>query len=241
MQANAGFVAMTDVAVRQSCSDRNADDYYHDMLGVTDAGPRFRQRRRRGQVLERALYEATLAELSEVGYSRLTMEGIAARAHTGKATLYRRWCGKRELVYDALVFARPPLPELPAGRSARENLLTMFTAHRDLLAGKTAFPGMDGIGQLLHEPELRAVVADAVVGPCLEIIDLILRAVVAGGGIDGSGLPPLTARIGPALIDEHFMLTGKPPNRRDLALIIDTVIACALGLTNKANSTEHLN
>ena len=61
------------------------------------------------------------------------MEGIAARAHTGKAALYRRWCSKHDLVHAALVFALPPLPEPRAGRSARESLLTVFTAHRDIL------------------------------------------------------------------------------------------------------------
>ena len=47
--------------------------------------------RRRGKELEDALYDATLAELAAVGYGGLTMEGIAARARTGKAALYRRW------------------------------------------------------------------------------------------------------------------------------------------------------
>jgi AcrR family transcriptional regulator len=180
--------------------------------------------RRRGEVLERALYEATLAELAEVGYGGLTMEGIAARAHTGKAALYRRWASKCELVHDALVFALPPLPEPRSGRSARETLLTAFTAHRDVVAGKTAFPGLDIIHQLLHEPEMRAIFADAVVGPRVKIIESILRAAVDAGDIDAATLTPLTARIGPALINQHFLLTGTPPNRRELALVVDTVI-----------------
>jgi AcrR family transcriptional regulator len=180
--------------------------------------------RRRGEVLERALYEATLAELAEVGYGGLTMEGIAARAHTGKAALYRRWASKCELVHDALVFALPPLPEPCSGPSARETLLTAFTAHRDVVAGKTAFPGLDIIHQLLHEPEMRAIFADAVVGPRVKIIESILRAAVDAGDIDPATLTPLTARIGPALINQHFLLTGTPPNRRELALVVDTVI-----------------
>jgi len=180
--------------------------------------------RRRGLVLEHALYEATLAELTEVGYGGLTMEGIAARAQTGKAALYRRWCSKHDLVHAALVYALPPLPELRSGRSARENLLTMLTSHRDLLAGKTGFPGMDIIGQLVHEPELRAILADAVVAPRLIILESILRAAVEEGDIDPATLTPLTARIGPALINQYFLLTGEPPNRRELALVVDTVI-----------------
>ncbi|MCV7377474.1 TetR family transcriptional regulator [Mycobacterium alsense] len=180
--------------------------------------------RRRGEVLERALYEATLAELAEVGYGGLTMEGIAARAHTGKAALYRRWCSKHDLVHAALVYALPPVPELRSGRSARENLLAVFVSHRDILAGKTAFPGMVIIHQLLHEPEMRAIFADAVVGPRLEIVESILRAAVDDGDIDAATVTPLTARVGPALINHHFLLTGEPPTRRELELVVDTVI-----------------
>jgi AcrR family transcriptional regulator len=175
-------------------------------------------------VLERALYEATLAELAEVGYDKLTMEGIAARANTGKAALYRRWTSKLDLVHAALVFALPPVPEPRSGRSTRDALLALFTSHRDVLAGKTGFPGLDSIHQLLHEPKMRIIFADAVVGPRLKIIDSILQAAVDAGDVDSHMLTPLTARVGPALINHHFLLTGKPPNRRELTLVVDTVI-----------------
>jgi AcrR family transcriptional regulator len=183
------------------------------MSQVTEAAPHCSRSRRRGEVLERALYEA-----------KLTMEGIAARAHTGKAALYRRWACKHDLVHAALVFALPPVPEPRSGRPARESLLAMFTAHRDILAGKTAFPGLDIVHQLLHEPEMRTIFADAVVGPRLKLVDSILQAAVEAGDIDPATLTPLTARIGPALINHHFLLTGEPPNRRELALVVDTVI-----------------
>ncbi len=205
-------------------ANRNGDGYYREMAHVTQTAPKFSRSRRRGEVLERALYEATLAELSQVGYGRLTMEGIAARAHTGKAALYRRWASKHDLVHAALVFALPPVPEPRSGRSARDALLTLFIAHRDVLAGKTAFPGLDTIHQLLHEPEMRIIFADAVVGPRLKITESILEAAVEAGDIDPATITPLTARIGPALINHHFLLTGEPPNRRELALVVDTVI-----------------
>ena len=204
--------------------DRNANGYYREMPQLTQSTPNGSRSRRRGEVLERALYEATLAELEEVGYGGLTMEGIAARAHTGKAALYRRWATKCELVHAALVFALPPVPEPRSRRSARENLLAMFTAHRDMLAGKTAFPGLETIQQLLHEPEMRAIFADAIVAPRLKIVESILQAAIDEGDIDPATLTPLTARVGPALINQHFLLTGEPPNRRQLALIVDTVI-----------------
>jgi AcrR family transcriptional regulator len=194
------------------------------MVQLTRTTANVGRSRRRGEVLERALYEATLAEMAEVGYGRLTMEGIAARAHTGKAALYRRWASKHDLVHAALHHVLPPLSEPRPGRSARENLLTVFTAHRDVLAGKTAFPGLDIIAQLIHEPELRAIFADAVVAPRLAIVESILQAAVRDGDINPATLTPMTARVGPALINQHFLLTGLAPNKRELGHIVDTVI-----------------
>jgi AcrR family transcriptional regulator len=181
--------------------------------------------RRRGTELEHALYDATLAELAAVGYGGLTMEGIAARARTGKAALYRRWSSKHALVQAALHYALPPLPEPRTDRSARENLLSVFSAHCDVLAGKTAFPSLAIMGQLIHDPELRAIFADAVVAPRLRIIESILQAGVENGEIDSATLTPLTARVGPALINQQLLLTGAPPNKRQLIHIVDTVVA----------------
>lgn len=151
------------------------------------------------------------------------MEGIAARAHTGKAALYRRWASKRDLVQAALMHSVPPLPEPAAGHSPRDNLMTVLTAHRDVLAGKTDFPGLKIMSQLIHEPELRAIFADVVL-PRVAIVDSILKTAAGQGDIDPAHLTPLTARIGSALINQHFMLTGTPPTRRELALVVDTII-----------------
>ena len=181
--------------------------------------------RRRGKELEDALYDATLAELAAVGYGALTMEGIAARARTGKAALYRRWSSKHDLVHATLQYALPPLPEPRPDRSARDNLLAIFTAHSDVVAGKTAFPGMATINQLLHEPELRAIFADAVVGPRLQCIETVLQIGAANGELDAATMTPYTARVGTALINQQVLLTGAPPSKRQLAQIVDTVIA----------------
>jgi AcrR family transcriptional regulator len=181
--------------------------------------------RRRGKELEDALYNAALAELAAVGYGGLTMEGIAARARTGKAALYRRWSSKHDLVLAALLYALPPVPEPRPDRSARENLLAILVAHCDLVAGKTAFPGLRIMNQLLHEPELRAIFADAVVRPRLRITESVLEAGVANGEIDAATVTPYTARVGTALINQQVLLTGLPPNKRQLTQIVDTVVA----------------
>lgn len=69
--------------------------------------------RRRGKVLEDAILEAAWKELSDVGYNHLTMEGVAARAKTNKAVVYRRWANKPTLILSVLHKFVPPLPILP--------------------------------------------------------------------------------------------------------------------------------
>src|SRR5271169_3525742 len=49
-----------------------------------------------------ALRAAALELLAEIGYDRLTIDSVAARAHSSKTTIYRRWSGKAELIVDAL-------------------------------------------------------------------------------------------------------------------------------------------
>lgn len=58
--------------------------------------------RRRGEILEEAILHAAWEELSEIGYTDMTMESVATRAGTNKAVLYRRWGNKTELVIAAM-------------------------------------------------------------------------------------------------------------------------------------------
>ncbi|GAA0415659.1 TetR/AcrR family transcriptional regulator [Streptomyces luteireticuli] len=180
--------------------------------------------RRRGAELEHAIYRATLGELAAHGYGRLTMDGVAARAGTGKAALYRRWPGKQPLVMDALRHALPPPPEPDPKRPARETLTGALTAFRDVLAGRTLVPGMGFIVDMLHEPDLRALFTEEIVMPRLERIEAVLREGVHRGEFGPEVLHPLAARTGPALILQSFLLTGEPLGPREIDLVVDTVL-----------------
>ena len=180
--------------------------------------------RRRGTDLEHALYTAALAELAERGYAALSMEGVATRAHTGKAALYRRWSGKHELVLAALRHAMPALPEPDPHRSARENLLAVFTTLCGVLAGSTPLPAISVAVDLLREPELRASFTDELLTPRLQTIETVLRRGVETGEINPTTLGPLTARTGPALILQAILLTGESPSPHELEMIVNTVL-----------------
>ncbi|MEV8428329.1 TetR/AcrR family transcriptional regulator [Streptomyces chartreusis] len=58
---------------------------------------------RRSEKSRRAIYDAALALVAEVGYPRTTIEGIAARAGVGKQTIYRWWSSKAEVLMEAFL------------------------------------------------------------------------------------------------------------------------------------------
>jgi AcrR family transcriptional regulator len=76
---------------------------------------------------ERAIIDAVLSMISEgVAIETLSVESIAARAGVGKATIYRRWSSKEQLVVDAVASLKLPVPEV-AGESVREDLITLLS------------------------------------------------------------------------------------------------------------------
>src|SRR5262245_23122687 len=76
---------------------------------------------------DRAIIDATLEVFAESGAEGLCIEKVAAKAGVGKATIYRRWPGKEDLLLDAISAMRWPLPK-PKGESVREDLAALVDA-----------------------------------------------------------------------------------------------------------------
>jgi AcrR family transcriptional regulator len=75
---------------------------------------------------ENAIFDATMRLLATCGYDRLTMDAVAAEARASKATLYRRWLTKADLVVDALVWLKSCMPhDVPDTGSLRGDLLSV--------------------------------------------------------------------------------------------------------------------
>jgi AcrR family transcriptional regulator len=145
------------------------------------AAPHRRPGRPRSEQADRAIIDAALSLFAEYGADGVCMEQVAARAGVGKATIYRRWPGKEDLLVDALASLKTPLPE-PGGRSVREDLVAVLDALcRDAADPRWArqFSLLQGEGA--KYPRLMARFIETVVEPRRDVIRSVLRRGVAAG------------------------------------------------------------
>ena len=165
---------------------------------VADAAGQRRPGRPRSERAERAIIDATLSLFAESGAAGLCIEKVAARAGVGKATIYRRWPGKEDLLLAAIAGLKAPLPE-PRGRSVRDDLVMLLTAMGEQFSDPCqAREFALLLGEGAKYPRLMARYRDTVIEPRREVIRSVLRRGVVTGELRGD------ADIDAAL----FMLTG---------------------------------
>ena len=137
--------------------------------------------RPRSERAEQAILDATLEAIGEYGVDGVRCEDVAARAGVGKATLYRRWPGKEDLLIAAFASLKTPLPQ-GRGESARADLTAML----DVMAKDADDPRYARQFALLHGegqryPRLVARYKEQVVEPRRELIRSVLRRGIASG------------------------------------------------------------
>ncbi len=179
--------------------------------------------RRRGEVLERAIFDATLAELDQVGYLNLSLERVAQRARTGNASLYRRWSSRAELVVEAIRYVVPDREEPPDTGTVRGDLLTLLRKMAARQAGPTGEVIRGVIAESLGNERVRAARARLASHRDQQVLE-ILRRGAARGEVRPGALTPEIAGVGPALLMSHFLLHGAPIPDRVVTGIVDQVL-----------------
>ncbi|MFE2375126.1 TetR/AcrR family transcriptional regulator [Streptomyces sp. NPDC059398] len=191
-----------------------------------DAGERQGAPRRRGPVLERAILEAALEQLSAVGWNALTMEGVAARARTGKAAVYRRWSSKEDLVADAL---RAALPELVASAdhgSVREDLYQLCRGIRDAMFSTPGF----ALRAVLHECDnstaerFHELIIRRVAEPSVQLFKEVVWRGIKRGDVRSDAVGDLICDVIPGLMMYRSKVCGSKFPDEDIARMIDEVM-----------------
>jgi AcrR family transcriptional regulator len=167
-----------------------------------------RRGRPRSEDRERDILHAALDALIAEGYDGMSIEGIAARAGAGKATVYRRWRNKAELVADAIRDHASSDLRLPETGDVRADIRTML---RDI---SRAWEGYEGrliavfTAERLRHPDLAAAFDDRFVSPRKAHLEHLVRGAVERGELPADSDVELLVEVGPAILLHQFVKGG---------------------------------
>jgi AcrR family transcriptional regulator len=183
--------------------------------------------RRRGEELEQAILAAAWEEFQEVGFDRLTIEGVARRAGTSKPVIYRRWPGRLELMAASLTSRIPTADSIPDTGTLREDTVAVLTFLRERMftAGRSAMLGM--LGTVGADPEALRTFVPQFVDHVLTLMDAVLERAAERGDINAERLPRRLRRLPLDLARNEFLITGELGDEA-VAEIVDQVFFPAL-------------
>jgi AcrR family transcriptional regulator len=178
--------------------------------------------RRRGKVLEAAIFEAVLQELAETGYVNFSIERVAAGAGTSKPVIYRRWPTRARLVYAALRANRPGLSfEAPDTGTVRGDVMVILHSVSEMVDELSPEVIFGLIAELLHESEL-SLFAE-VHERNAKIMREILTRGIERGEIAAEKLTPRLAALPFDLVRYQLMVMRQPLSAQDMEEIIDRI------------------
>jgi AcrR family transcriptional regulator len=183
-----------------------------------------RQLRRRGDVLVDAIHAAVMTELASRGYDAMTIEGVAERAQTGKASIYRRWPTKLELVLDTVDAHMPSIGTAPDTGSVREDLLIVMrriAKHMNSTAGSAVRHCMS---DLKSNANLATAVRERLVVPRKLVVVDILRRGVERGEVREDAITDRVVELGPMLLYAERTQLGTALRDATVVEVVDEIL-----------------
>jgi AcrR family transcriptional regulator len=189
--------------------------------------------RRRNHARDPEILAAALEVLAETGYDGMTIDMVAARARAGKATLYRRWPSKAELVIDAVACMKKgdfDPANLPDTGTLRGDLIAMIKPHA-IEDGERKLQIMAGLMSMLsRDPGLAEAVNAAIVEPRAAVNRTLMRRAADRGEIAADADIETLSLVAPSMAAYRVLILKKPVDRDFLISLIDGVLLPALGL-----------
>lgn len=180
------------------------------------------------------LYAAVLDLLREVGYDALTMDAVAARTRSSKATLYRQWGSKAELVVTAMRHKKHGnVGDIDTG-SLRGDLHAFVSRGDDCDMQQNAAL-LRALAMAVHTNEdLRQALKGLLVEPEMNEFGVLLRRAVERGEIrpDNPALSYIAYMIVGVFVT-RTLIDDMPPTREFLTSYADAVVLPALGVSSR--------
>jgi AcrR family transcriptional regulator len=181
-----------------------------------------------------AICDATLALLLEVGYDRMSMDAVAARAHASKATIYRRWPGKQELVLDAVKARGVGLMVAEDTGSLRGDLLATYRSAVHSSAADDADLIAGVLRAMRTAPELADCVRSQVIESKCDVSRVIVARAVARGELPAETDPLILHEVASALWFHRVLVVGGPVDDAFIVHVVDDVLMPLLDRSSRS-------
>ena len=172
---------------------------------------------------EAEILSATLEVLVDVGYDRLTMDAVAARAKASKATLYRRWTTKPRLVMDALHTIKGPPTPVDTG-SLRGDLQQLFCGLGGMVDSRAVAIIGSVITAVARDEEFAETYRREFMGPRLELAKQVWQRAMERGELRDDVDVSLLAPALPGIVLHRVIVMGEQPSEDLVTRVIDQII-----------------
>ncbi|WP_156613651.1 MULTISPECIES: TetR/AcrR family transcriptional regulator [unclassified Mycobacterium] len=176
---------------------------------------------------EAELLAITLQLLQQHGYDRLSVEAVATQAKASKATVYRRWPSKADLVLAAFIEGTRVTNVPPNTGSLRGDLLALGEAvcRQACEHGSTMRAVLN---EMSHNPRLSEAMQNEFVHQRKMVINKVLGDAIERGEIDGSKLNDEIYDLLPGYLVFRSLVSGRPPTDETVRVLVDEVLLPSL-------------
>jgi AcrR family transcriptional regulator len=173
------------------------------------------------------LLAVTLQLLQEHGYDRLTVDAVANVARASKATVYRRWPSKAELVLAAFIEGIRQVAVPPETGSLRGDLLRLGELICEQ-AGRHGSTMRAVLVEMSRNSALKDVLQHQFLDQRKELIQHVLQQAVDRGEIDGAAINDELWDLLPGYLVFRSVIASRPPTKRTVQALVDEVVIPSL-------------
>ena len=174
---------------------------------------------------------AILSLLAEVGYGALTMDAVAAQAGVGKATIYRRWRTKEDLVADTIAeISRAEVSPADTG-SLEGDLRAMLRTIVDVVNGPTGAATQALLSTVPHNPALAEAFRDGPIGVWRQAFEQIFDRAEGRGELRSGLVGTVVAEAITAPFVQRWLVNGSPVTETFADEVLDQVVMPLLRAT----------
>ena len=179
-------------------------------LTMTEQPRQSRGGRPRDPSRDGVIRAAILRLLAQVGYGALTMDAVAAEAGVGKATIYRRWRTKQDLVVDTIADLNRDQLQPPDTGSLDEDLQILLHRLVALISGPVGAATLSLLSTVPHQPALAEAFRNGPLRAWQAAFDVVWARAEERGEVQGGVSRSLATEATSALLVQRWLLTGAP-------------------------------